>query len=93
MQDDIEEFKKGLFTVQDEAAGLTALILNPKEGDKVLDACSSPGGKTTYMAELMNNQGVIKAWDIHEHRVKLVNDAAKRLDIKIMMVLVFLKNY
>ena len=79
-----KEFQEGLFTVQDEGAGLIPKILNPQPGEKVLDACSSPGGKTTYMAELMNNQGVIKAWDIHEHRVKLVNDAAKRLDIKII---------
>lgn len=77
--ENIEEFKKGFFTVQDEAAGLTAIILNPKEKDFVLDACSSPGGKTTYIAEIMKNDGNIEAWDLHENRAKLVNDNAKRL--------------
>ena len=68
--ENMDEFKKGLFTVQDEAAGLTALILNPKKGEKILDACSSPGGKTTYIAEIVENNAQIEAWDIHEHRTK-----------------------
>lgn len=80
----INAFKEGKFTVQDEAAGLIPKILNPKPNEKVLDACSSPGGKTTYMAELMQNKGKIIAWDIHEHRVKLVDEVAKRLNISII---------
>ena len=80
--ENMEEFKEGLFTVQDEVAGLTALVLNHNPGDNILDACSSPGGKTTYLAEIMNNEGKIEAWDIHEHRTKLVENAAKRLDIE-----------
>ena len=79
-----ESFKNGLFTVQDEAAGLTALILNPKKGEKILDACSSPGGKTTYIAQLVENDGQIVAFDIHEHRTKLVEQTTKRLGINII---------
>lgn len=79
-----KNFQQGMFTVQDEAAGLIPLLLNPKANEKVLDACSSPGGKTTYMAELMNNQGEIVAWDLHEHRVKLVDEVAQRLGITII---------
>ncbi len=77
-------FQDGLFTVQDEAAGLIPNILNPKPNDKVLDACSSPGGKTTYIAELMENKGEIEAWDLHKHRVKLVEQTANRLGISII---------
>ena len=80
----LESFKEGLFTVQDEVAGLTALVLNPSSGENVLDSCSSPGGKTTYLAEIMKNEGNIEAWDIHEHRTKLVEQNAKRLGIKII---------
>lgn len=82
--ENIELFKKGYFTIQDVSAGLTAKILNPKQGDIVLDACSAPGGKTTYMAELMKNKGSIEAWDIYEHRTKLVEQNAKRLGIDII---------
>ena len=82
--ENMEEFTQGYFTVQDEVAGLTALVLNPQPGENVLDACSSPGGKTTYLAELMKNQGNIVATDIHEHRTKLVENAAKRLGINII---------
>ena len=77
-------FQEGKFTVQDEVAGWIAVVLSPKSGEKVLDACSSPGGKTTAMAELMKNKGEIIAWDLHEHRVKLVEKTAKRLGITII---------
>ena len=80
--ENIEEFKNGFFTVQDEAAGLTAKILNPQINDTVLDACSSPGGKTTYLAEIMKDKGEIIAFDIHPHRVKLVEQVSKRLNLK-----------
>ena len=82
--ENMDLFKEGKFTIQDISAGLTAKILEPKEGEKVLDACSAPGGKTTYMAELMNNKGNIEAWDIHEHRTKLVIKNAERLGIRII---------
>lgn len=82
--ENMKEFRNGEFTIQDEAAGLIPLILEPKENENVLDACSSPGGKTTYIAEIMNNKGRIEAWDIHEHRVRLVETAAERLGINII---------
>lgn len=79
--ENMEEFRQGLFTIQDETAGLIPIILNPNKTDLILDACSSPGGKTTYLAEMMENQGIIEAWDIHEHRTKLVENTARRLGI------------
>ena len=82
--ENLDLFKNGFFTIQDVSAGLTAIVLNPKSGENILDACSAPGGKTTYMAELMNNKGKIETWDIHEHRTKLVEQNAKRLGINII---------
>lgn len=82
--EEMEEFKQGLFTVQDESAGLAALTLKPKKGEKVLDACSAPGGKTTHLAEIMENDGIIDAWDIYEHRLKLIQQNYERLGIKII---------
>lgn len=80
----LEIFKNGYFTVQDTSAGLSAYYLNPQKGDCVLDACSAPGGKTTYLAELMENDGYIEAWDIHKQRTNLVDENAKRLGINII---------
>lgn len=77
----LDLFKQGYFTIQDEGAGLIAKIVNPRPNEVILDACSSPGGKTTYMAELMEDKGKIIAWDLHPHRVKLVEETSKRLGI------------
>lgn len=82
----LDLFKEGFFTIQDEGAGKIALILNPKREEIVLDACSAPGGKTTQLAELMENRGHILAWDIHYHRVKLVEENAHRLETSIIEV-------
>ena len=82
--ENLDLFKNGFFTIQDISAGLTAKILAPEEGENILDACSAPGGKTTYIAELMKNKGNVEAWDIHEHRTKLVEENAKRLGIDII---------
>lgn len=82
--ENFEYFKKGYFTVQDISAGLTAEILSPKENEIILDACAAPGGKTTYMAEVMKNKGEVIAWDIHKHRVDLIKENANRLGIDII---------
>ena len=82
--ENLQEFKDGFFTIQDLSAGQAAKILDPRPVETVLDACSAPGGKTTYLAELMENKGKIKAWDIHEHRTKLVEQNANRLGINII---------
>ena len=79
--ENMEEFQQGFFTIQDETAGIIPIILQPEETDVILDACSSPGGKTTYLAEMMKNKGKIEAWDIHEHRTKLVEATINRLGI------------
>ena len=80
----LDLFQKGFFTIQDESAATTAILLEPQKGQNVLDCCSAPGGKTTYIAEIMQNEGKIQAWDIYEHRLKLVRENAKRLGINII---------
>jgi len=79
-----ELFHKGMYTVQDEAAMLVSEVLDPKPGEMVADICSAPGGKTTHIAQLMENRGKIYAWDIHRHRVELVEKAAQRLGVNII---------
>lgn len=80
----LEAFKNGLFQVQDESSMLPARVLAPEPGQTVLDACSAPGGKTTHLAQLMRNTGMIVARDVFEHKLKLVEDNASRLGINII---------
>jgi 16S rRNA (cytosine967-C5)-methyltransferase len=77
-------YRQGDFTVQDESSMLVASLLAPHPGMQILDACAAPGGKTTHLAEKMNNQGSILALDIHKHKVKLIESNAKRLGISII---------
>ncbi len=74
-------YKQGLITIQDESSQLVARLLHPHNEDYVLDMCASPGGKTTHLAALMNNQGVIEAYDLYEHKIKLIDQLCQRLHI------------
>lgn len=80
----LDEFKKGLFTIQDESSMLVSQIMNPKDGSKAIDVCSAPGGKATHMAQIMNNNGLIISRDVHNHKIELIEDNAKRLGINII---------
>lgn len=82
--DKLQSFQEGLFTVQDESSQLVAHILNPGAGDQILDACSAPGGKTTHLAQKMENQGNILAFDILSRKLELVDELADRLGITII---------
>lgn len=82
--DKLASFQEGLFTVQDESSQLVAHVLNPQPGERVLDACGAPGGKTTHLAQKMGNQGEILAVDIHPHKVELIAQLAERLGITII---------
>lgn len=82
--EELEEFKNGLFHVQGMPSQLCAKAVGAKEGDVVFDLCAAPGGKTFTVAEAMNNCGTVKAFDIYESRVNLINDGAKRLGISIV---------
>lgn len=76
-----ELFRRGFFTVQDESAGLAAALLDVRPGERVIDLCSAPGGKTTFFGETMRNQGHIVAVDKYQTRLSLVQSACERLGI------------
>ncbi|MDD2221066.1 MAG: 16S rRNA (cytosine(967)-C(5))-methyltransferase RsmB [Clostridia bacterium] len=76
---DEQLFTSGLLTIQDESSQLAALALLPQKGGKVIDLCAAPGGKATYLAQLMDNQGQIIACDLHKHRVGLIKENCDRL--------------
>lgn len=81
---DLDEFRDGLFTIQDESSMLVAQIMNPQKGSNVLDVCSAPGGKSTHMAQIMDNKGLIISRDIYEHKIHLIDENVRRLGIDII---------
>ena len=71
-----------LYLTQGESSMLVSHVLEPAAGQKILDACSAPGSKTTHIAQLMGDEGKITAADIHEHRLNLVKNNCARLGIR-----------
>jgi 16S rRNA (cytosine967-C5)-methyltransferase len=69
--------------IQDPSTAAACLLLDPKPGERVLDACAAPGGKTGYLAELMKNEGSILACDRDENRVGTLRDNLERLGVTI----------
>lgn len=74
-------YKKGFISIQDESSMFVAYALDAHENEKILDACAAPGGKSTHIAEKMKLTGVVYSIDLHEHKVKLINDQASRLSL------------
>lgn len=79
---DTKYFDEGHFYIQDLGSILVASFLNPRENSSLLDLCAAPGGKTTHLAELMNNTGEIIACDKSQGKIKLIQENAKRLGVK-----------
>jgi len=77
-----ELFSQGFFSVQDESAGLVAKLMDPKKDDLILDVCSAPGGKTSHMSELMNNEGQIIAVEKYLSRLEVMSKNLERLGVK-----------
>lgn len=79
---DTDEFKKGVFVLQDETQMRVAELLAPKAKEKILDLCAAPGGKTTHLAQLANDKADIVAIDRSEDRVKRIRENVERLQLK-----------
>ena len=72
--------------VQDPSTSIACELLQPKPGEKILDACAAPGGKTAYVAELMENQGVIVGCDREPARLNLLDENLTRLGVRIAKI-------
>ena len=80
----LSSFSKGLFYIQDKASVLAGHVLNPKPGELIVDVCAAPGGKTSHIAQLMENEGKIIAIDISKLRIRALKNNMKRLGVKIV---------
>ncbi len=77
-------FKQGFLTIQDQSSMLVAEMLDVKPGMKVLDTCSAPGGKATHIAEKMEDNGTVHAFDLHKKKIKLINEKSSTLKLSII---------
>ena len=77
----LPSFQQGLFYIQDPSTLLAVRELNPQPGEAILDLCAAPGGKLTYMAQLMRNEGRLIAHDTFPDRLKLIEENSTRLGV------------
>ena len=82
-----QEYLFGYYYLQSISSTVPPLILNPSSEDMVLDMCAAPGGKTTHMAQLMNNEGIIVANDMKRERLRSLSSNIHRLGIKNVLIL------
>ncbi|MFO0426566.1 MAG: transcription antitermination factor NusB [Planctomyces sp.] len=75
-------FAEGFWTVQDESASAASLLLAPRPGERILDLCAAPGGKTTHLAELSDDAATIVACDVNDIRLKRIGQNVERLQLK-----------
>jgi 16S rRNA (cytosine967-C5)-methyltransferase len=78
----IPGYGQGLVSLQGEASQLVGLMVAPRRGDRILDACAAPGGKATHLAELMNDTGRIIALDLNPAGVRRIETMSRRLELK-----------
>lgn len=76
-----EAFQRGFFYVQDPSTLLAVKELDPHPGEKILDLCAAPGGKTTYIAQRMRNAGSVLALDIQPQRLARLRENCARLGV------------
>lgn len=81
---DSEEFKEGLFHVQDLSSQICSLAVEARPGDTVLDLCAAPGGKSFTMAQEMENRGTLYSLDLYPAKVGLIREGAERLGLSVV---------
>src|SRR5206468_8584087 len=77
----LPSFQQGCFYVQDPSTLMAVRTLDPRPGEIVLDLCAAPGGKLTYIAQLMRNQGRLVAHDSSPERRRLLEEHCARLGV------------
>jgi len=83
-----KSFREGLFYIQDKASCFAAEAANPKPGMTVLDVCAAPGAKTTYLAQLMENNGLIYSMDYSRRRMNVWKSEIARMGVKIALPII-----
>lgn len=78
----LQEFNEGLFYIQDLSSQICAAAIAAEAGERVLDVCAAPGGKSFLLAMKMENEGTVISCDIHEHKIELIKKGASRLGLE-----------
>ena len=82
----LDFLRKGWVSVQDISTGIPVRLLDPQPGERILDMCAAPGGKSSFIAEKMQNQGFLLSMEKHPNRASQLKDNLKRLGVNIASI-------
>jgi 16S rRNA (cytosine967-C5)-methyltransferase len=77
-------YQDGMFSVQDESSMVVVSVLDPQPGETIVDVCAAPGGKAVYIAECMDNRGIVYAQDLYKKKIELIKKEAERVGVNIL---------
>ncbi len=80
--ENLKAFTEGFIQVQDESSMLVIELLNPQPGERILDLCSAPGGKTTDIAQRVTSSGKVQAVEIHQKKLRFIKENCERLKLE-----------
>lgn len=80
----LDSFQQGLFHIQDLSSQLCCALIDPKPGERVIDVCAAPGGKSFTLAQRMDNEGALLAFDQYKGKVGLIRQGAERLGLSVI---------
>ena len=80
----LESFREGLFYVQDISSMMVAELAAPKKGDRVIDVCAAPGGKSVHLAEMLCDTGMVEARDLTDYKVGMIEENIRRHELSNM---------
>lgn len=82
--DALPSYKKGYFSLQNISSYKAIKVLSPEKGERIMDICAAPGGKSCAIAEMMENEGEVLSFDVYKHKTELIKKSADRLNIHII---------
>ena len=83
----LDGFKNGFFYIQSRSSAIISYLLNPQEGEVILDSCAAPGSKTTHISSLTHNNCLLTAMEVDKDRTEILKKTTERCGVRSITIL------